>query len=131
MKINGIEIFIQKKPIKNMHLYVKPPHGRVEVSAPISMSDQNIEMFVRTRISWVRKQIANFANQQRQSEREYVSGETLYVWGKKYYLQVQYSNKGNALQLDGDNAVLTVRPQSSLCNEFSVKSQREPVRGGT
>lgn len=95
-----------------MHLYVKPPNGNVMVSAPLTMSDEAIERFVRTKASWIKKQIAKFDNQPRQSEREYVSGETLYVWGKQYYLQTEFGNK-NSLVLSGDKAVLTVRKEST------------------
>ena len=112
INISGIPIGICKKNIKNMHLYVKPPNGNVTVSAPLSMSDEAIERFVRTKSSWIKKQIAKFDNQPRQSEREYVSGETLYVWGKQYYLQTEYGNK-NSLVLSGDKAVLTVRKDST------------------
>lgn len=110
--ISGIPIEVCKKSIKNMHLYVKPPNGYVTVSAPLSMSDEAIERFVRTKVSWIKKQIGKFDSQPRQSEREYVSGETLYVWGKHYYLTTEYSNK-NSLVLSGDKAVLTVRKEST------------------
>lgn len=76
------------------------------------MSEVAIERFVRPKTSWIKKQVAKFDNQPRQSEREYVSGETLYVWGKPYYLQTEYGNK-NSLMLSGDNAVLTVRKEST------------------
>jgi predicted metal-dependent hydrolase len=112
LNIAGIPVEVCKKNIKNMHLYVKPPNGNVVVSAPIAMSDEAIERFVRTKIGWIRKQIAQFDNQLRQSEREHVSGETLYVWGKQYYLKTEYGNK-NALVLTGDKAVLTVRKGST------------------
>lgn len=112
LNISGIPIEVCKKDIKNMHLYVKPPNGNVTVSAPLSMSDEAIERFVRTKTSWIKKQVANFDNQPRQSEREYVSGETLYVWGKQYYLQTEYGPK-NSLVLSGDKAVLTVRKEST------------------
>lgn len=112
LNISGIPIEVCKKDIKNMHLYVKPPNGYVMVSAPLSMSDAAIERFVRTKTSWIKKQIEKFDNQLRQSEREYVSGETLYVWGKQYYLQTAYGNK-NSLMLSGDKAVLTVRKEST------------------
>ena len=95
-----------------MHLYVKPPDGKVIVSAPISMKDEAIERFVRTKMNWIKKQIAKFDEQPRQSEREYVSGETLYVWGKQHYLRTEYGNK-NSLILSGDRAVLTVRKEST------------------
>lgn len=112
LNISGISIEVCKKRIKNMHLYVKPPNGHVTVSAPHSMSDEAIERFVRTKASWIKKQVAKFNNQLRQSDREYVSGETLYVWGKQYYLKTEYGNK-NSLALSGDKAILTVRQEST------------------
>jgi len=112
LNISGIPIEVCKKDIKNMHLYVKPPNGNVVVSAPLTMSDAAIERFVRTKASWIKKQVAKFDNQPRQSEREYVSGETLFVWGKRHYLQTEYGNK-NSLVLSGDRAVLTVRKEST------------------
>ena len=113
IEISGIQVQITKKNIKNMHLYVKPPDGHVEVSAPLTLSDESIGLFVRTKLSWIRTQQAKFAKQERQSERQYISGETLYVWGKPYYLHVHYGNKGNSLILNGDDAVLTVRKDST------------------
>ena len=96
-----------------MHLSVLPPDGKVRVSAPLAMPDDAIVMFVRTKLGWIRKQQAKFESQPRQSEREYVSGETLYVWGRQYFLQVEYSYKGNSLVLDGNKAILTVRKEST------------------
>ena len=112
LNISGIPIEVYKKNIKNMHLYVKPPNGKVSVSAPNTMNDKVIERFVRTKVSWIKKQVAKFDEQPRQSEREYTSGETLYVWGIQYYLKTNYGRK-NSLVLTGDNAVLTVRNQST------------------
>ena len=112
IEVSGIPISVVKKNIKNLHLYVKPPDGHVEVSAPNKLSDESIELFVRTKVSWIRKQ-QKFEKQERQSEREYVSGETLYLWGKPYYLHVEYSNAGNSLILNGEDAVLTVRKEST------------------
>ena len=96
-----------------MHLYVKPPDGHVEVSAPQRLSDDSIAMFIRTRVGWIKKQQEKFRVQPRQTEREFISGETLYVWGKQFFLQVEYSNRGNALELSGDRAILTVRKEST------------------
>ena len=114
IEVSGISIHVEKKNIKNMHLYVKPPEGRVEVSAPMTLSDESIELFVRTKLGWIRKQQEKFRVQPRQGEREYVSGETLYLWGKQYYLQVLYNGKGNSLIIDGDKAILTVRKESTI-----------------
>jgi predicted metal-dependent hydrolase len=112
LNISGIPIEVRKKDIKNMHLYVKPPIGSVTVSAPITMSDEAIERFVRAKVSWIKKQVAKFENQLRQSERQYVSGETLYVWGKQYFLQTEFGNR-NSLALSSNKAVLTIRKDST------------------
>ena len=61
--ISGIPIDIQKKNIKNMHLQVKPPDGHVVISAPASMDDKAIEVYARTNLSWVKKQIEKFQQQ--------------------------------------------------------------------
>lgn len=111
--ISNIPVEVIRKNIKNMHLSVLPPDGRVRVSAPTQLTDEAITMFVRTKLGWIKKQQEKFQQQPRQSERQYVSGETLYVWGKQYFLQVEYSHKGNAFTLSGDTAILTVRKESS------------------
>lgn len=112
--VANISVEVVKKNIKNLHLSVLPPDGKVRVSAPEALSDDAIAMFVRTKIGWIRKQQEKFELQPRQSERQYVSGETLYVWGRQYFLRVEYSYKGNALVLSGDNAILTVRKESTV-----------------
>ena len=118
IEISGITIEVQKKNIKNLHLVVAPPDGKVRVSAPMHLSDDSIKMFVRTKLGWIKKQQEKFEKQPRQSEREYVSGETLYVLGQQYFLRVEYSYKGNSLVLSGNEAILTVRKESTA-------SQRE------
>ncbi|MDR2592298.1 MAG: M48 family metallopeptidase [Chitinispirillales bacterium] len=112
MIIDGIDVRIDRKKIKNMHLYVKPPDGTVSVSAPMRMSNIAIERFVRSKITWVKKQQEHFVQQPRQAPRQYVSGETLYLWGKQYFLQVDYGNR-YSLTLSGNAATLTVRPNST------------------
>lgn len=113
IEISGIEIEVIKKNIKNLHLVVAPPDGKVRVSAPVHLSDASIEMFIRTKLAWIKKQREKFEMQPRQSEREYVSGETLYVFGQQYFLRVEYSYKGNSLVLEGNEAILTVRKEST------------------
>ena len=113
VEISGIRIEVQKKNIKNLHLVVMPPDGNVRVSAPMHLSDESIAMFVRTKLGWIKKQQEKFEMQPRQCEREYVSGETLYLFGQQYFLRVEYSYKGNSLVLSGNEAVLTVRKEST------------------
>ena len=126
LNISDMSIEVCKKRIKNMHLYVKPPNGKVTVSAPLSMRDEAVERFVRAKLGWVKRQIAKFDAQARQSEREHVSGETLQVWGKPYALRTGHGNH-YALVLSGDQALLTVRRESTAAHRESFI--REWLRG--
>ncbi|OZB42101.1 MAG: metal-dependent hydrolase [Alishewanella sp. 34-51-39] len=86
--IGTITLDLQRKPIKNLHISVLPPEGKVRVSAPLKLSDTAIRMAVVKRIAWIREQQADFAAQPRQSEREMCTGETHYLWGRGYRLDV-------------------------------------------
>ena len=120
MNISGVEIEVAKKKIKNMHLSVLPPSGRVRISAPFGTNDETIRLFAIKKIGWVKKQIQKFENQPRQSEREYVSGESHYLWGRRYKLELKYTKKANNIETKGSKLVLTVR-------EASTQEQREKI----
>lgn len=87
MIVNGIEIEVLKKDIKNIHLGVYPPDGRVRVAAPIHTTDENIRLLIVSKLRWIKKQQKKFSSQERQSKREYVSGESYYLWGERYLLR--------------------------------------------
>lgn len=82
IEIGSIAIQLNRKAIKNLHISVLPPDGRVRVSAPVSMTETAIRMAVIRRIPWIKQQQNNFIKQPRQSEREMVSGECHYLWGR-------------------------------------------------
>ena len=86
--IGNITLDLQRKAIKNLHISVLPPEGKVRVSAPEQLSDTAIRMAVVKRIAWIRQQQADFAAQPRQSEREMSTGETHYLWGRGYRLDI-------------------------------------------
>jgi len=88
LQVGGIEAVVLYKPVKNLHLNVLPPVGKVRVTAPQNMNDDAIRTFLATRIIWIKKMQSKFRNQARQTPREYVSGETHYVFGKQYRLEV-------------------------------------------
>lgn len=120
LTINNIEIEVQKKNIKNLHLSVLPPQGRVRISAPISMNDEAIKMFAITKISWIKKQQDKYKNQPRQCKREYVSGESIYLWGRRYRLEVVYSNICNNIKINGNKLILQVREASTVNQRTNV-----------
>ena len=112
--ISGIPIDIQKKNIKNMHLQIKPPDGHVVISAPLSMDDKAIEVYARTNLSWIKKQIETVQQQPRNAKRQYVSGETMYIWGKQYYLSFIPDAQKNSFEIQGDKVILSMREDSTV-----------------
>ncbi|MDD4570616.1 MAG: DUF45 domain-containing protein, partial [Tepidanaerobacteraceae bacterium] len=112
--LSGIPIEIQKKDIKNLHLSVKPPNGKVVISAPLTMNDKAIEVFARTKLSWIKKQIKKYEEQPRSSKRQYISGETLYIWGKQYFLIFEESRHKNTFNIQGNKVILSMRSESTV-----------------
>ena len=86
--VNGLRVYIVRKAIKNLHLGVYPPHGRVRVAAPLRVSDDAVRLAVIGKLGWIRRQRARFEAQPRQSAREMVRGESHYFLGTRYRLCV-------------------------------------------
>ena len=123
MNVSGVEIEVVKKDIKNMHLNVLPPSGRVRISAPYETSDGAINLFAVKKISWIKKQVDKYKNQSRQTEREYITGESHYLWGRRYKIEIRYSNKGNKVELKGNKILLTVRDKSTQKQRENVMNE--------
>ena len=111
--VSGLDVQVNKKNIKNMHLSVKPPLGNVVVSAPLLMTQKSIENFVRLNLGWIKKQQEKFANQPRMTVRQYVSGETYYIWGKQYFLEFKPASK-RAFKIDGNKIILEMKESSTV-----------------
>src|SRR5437016_14622535 len=86
--VSGLPVEIVKKNIKNLHLGVYPPTGRVRVAAPLRVSNEAVRLAVIGKLGWIKRQQARFERQPRQSEREMVSGESHYFGGQRYRLHV-------------------------------------------
>lgn len=86
--VNGIEVQVVRKDIKNLHLAVYPPDGRVRVAVPRHVTDDNVRLAIVSKLRWIKKQQKDFEDQPRQSERKYVSGECYYFMGRRYRLQL-------------------------------------------
>lgn len=121
--VSDIEIEVIKKNIKNMHLSVLPPMGKVRISAPNNTKDEAIHLFAITKISWIKKQIEKFENQQRQTEREYISGESHYIWGRRYKLEIRHTKTANNVELKANKLILTVREASTLQQRGNVMTE--------
>ena len=88
IEVQGIAVEVVRKDIKNFYIGVHPPSGRVRVSAPLRLGDDAVRMAVISRLGWIRRQQAAFEGQERQSQREFVTGESHYFKGRRYRLDV-------------------------------------------
>ena len=115
LQIGTLEVLVVRKAIKNLHLSILPPDGRIRVSSPIRMKDDAIRTLIATRIPWIHKQQKKFAGQERQTPRQYVSGESHYFFGKRYRLEVVYVDARPQVTVKGNaKLVLQVRPRSTF-----------------
>lgn len=88
MLVGNLQVSVLKKAVKNLHLNVLPPHGRVRVSVPPSMNDDAVRVFIASKLPWINKQIEKFKNQARETKREFIGGESHYFQGKRYLLHI-------------------------------------------
>ncbi len=88
IEVRGIQVDVVRKDIKNLHLGVYPPKGRVRVAVPLRLDDEAVRLAVISRLGWIRRQQNGFDKQDRQSQREMITGESHYVQGRRYRLDV-------------------------------------------
>ncbi|MDE0604797.1 MAG: SprT family zinc-dependent metalloprotease [bacterium] len=112
IEIRGIPVEIVRKDIKHLHLGVYPPEGRVRVAAPLRLDDDAVRLAVISRLAWIRRKQAEFRGQDRQSRREFVTGESHYFEGRRYRLDVVVSRGPTGIRLR-DNAWMEMRVRPS------------------
>ncbi len=128
LEVCGVSVEVQLKRIKNMHLHVRQS-GQVLVTAPLSMSQDAIKLFVLNNLDWIRKQQAKFAARPAETLNEFVSGETIMIWGQPYTISLrpdpQYS-----LELLGNRALFCAPAQSTpaLRKAFIVEWLRAELK---
>ena len=127
LTIGSLDVQLQRKTIKHLHISVMPPDGQIRVAAPESMTETAIRMAVIHRIPWIRKQQANFAKQVRQSTREMISGETHYLWGRRYRLEVieldAIQNIAHSVKLKGGKLILTISTGTSTADKLKILNE--------
>lgn len=111
--VEGIPLFIEKKRIKNLYLKVKAPDGQVQISAPCLMPESEIRKFVQMNLSWIEKKRKEFQKLELPIEHQYISGETMYLWGKDYELEV-ISYHRNHVKTEGEKLILSVKDSSTI-----------------
>ncbi len=119
--VSDIPVEIVRKNIKNIHLGVYPPEGNVRVSVPRHITNENVRLAIVSRLSWIKKRQEEFKKQPRQTEREYVSGESHYYQGKRYILDVIERHGRHTLSLKNNaRMILQVSPETSKENRALV-----------
>lgn len=107
--IGGIPVEIIRKPnLKNMYLRVFPPDGNVTVSSSMDFKEEEIKLFILNKLPEINRIRERMLVQPRQSKREYVSGESYYLWGKPYMLQVIYEGTKCKLEKSPSKFILTL-----------------------
>jgi predicted metal-dependent hydrolase len=112
IELGDITADVVLKDIKNVHLSVYPPTGRVRISAPKRMSLDTIRVFAISKLDWIKQQQAKLRAQERETPRDYVERESHYVWGKRYLLTVIASDEPPSIELKHSRMVLRVKPQT-------------------
>lgn len=108
LSVRGIDVDVVYKDIKHLHIGVYPPMGRVRVAAPTRLDDDAVRLAVIQRLPWIRKQREQLRATPRQTEREMVTGESHYVWGRRLRLKVVVRPGRSHIETEGDRLLLYV-----------------------
>ena len=114
IELGNIKIDVELKNIKNIHLSVYPPNGKVKISAPERMDLDTIRVFTISKLKWIKKQQEAFRNQERETPREYLTKESHYFKGKRYLLKVIEHNAKPKVILKHSAIELYIRPNATI-----------------
>ncbi len=133
IKLGELDIEVVRKKIKNVHLSVYPPDGKVRVSAPGNMSLETIRVFLVSKVGWIRKQQGTLRGQERESPRDYIDRESHYFNGRRYLLKVIEHDAPARVELNPKSMELYVRPGTSrkkrqvIVNEWNRKQLKNSI----
>jgi len=110
IELGGVVLDVIKKDIKNIHLSVYPPSGRVRLAAPARMNLDTIRLFAISKLGWIKRQQKKLREQQRETRREYIDRESHHVWGRRVLLNLVEVDGPASVQLRHSRLLLSVRP---------------------
>ena len=114
IEVSNISAEVEWKEIKNVHLTIYPPDARIHVSAPLRMSEEAVRLFFITKIPWINQRVSQILEQNRQTPREYVSGENHYFKGQRYRLKVLHHHAPAKVEIQGSEYIkLYVREEAT------------------
>jgi predicted metal-dependent hydrolase len=112
--LGDICVDVVHKDIKNLHLSVYPPDGRIRISAPLRMDTDTIRVFTISKLGWIRKQQSKLRNQERETPREYITRESHYYLGKRYLLKIIEHNASPKVEIKHGTIEIYIRPNTDL-----------------
>ncbi|WP_405489333.1 M48 family metallopeptidase [Streptomyces sp. NBC_00096] len=133
LTVRGIDVHVVYKDIKNLHIGVYPPAGRVRVAAPRQLDDDQVRLAVIQRLPWIKRQQEQLRSAERQSVREMVGGESHHVWGVRRRLKVIERPGRPHVEIGGDRLLLYVAPgtgderRSDLLDQWYREQLRQAI----
>lgn len=134
IEVSDFTIDVVRKSIKNMHLSVYPPTGRVRIAAPLNIGDDAIKLFAISKLSWIKRNQRNFEKQERQSPRAFAERESHWFEGKRYLLRVKEHEAPPKIELKTKTHIdLFVRPNTSteqrnnILNEWYRRKLKDQI----
>ena len=121
--LGDIQIAVTRKAVKNVHLTVHPPLGRVTLVAPTTTRLEVARAYAISKLGWIRDQQAKLLAQARETPRQFVERETHYLWGRRYLLSVVEKDAKPAVALDHLRITPTVRPGTTLARRQEVMEE--------
>jgi predicted metal-dependent hydrolase len=119
LTVSGIDVDVIYKKIKNLHIGVYPPMGRVRVAAPERLDEDAVRLAVVQRLPWIKKQRQQLQDADRQTVRELVTGESHYVWGRRYRLQVEDRPGHTTFEIAGTRLKMRTSSDATLEQRLS------------
>jgi len=123
IQLGDITIAMTRKDIKNVHLSVHPPSGRVTLVAPLATRPEVARAYAASKIGWIRDQQAKLLGQARETPRQFVERESHYLWGRRYLLSIVEKDVKPFVRLDHRRITLTVRPGSSPAKREEIMQE--------
>ena len=133
LKLGDLTIDVIQKEIKNIHLSVYPPIGKVRISAPERMDLDTIRVYAISKLSWIKKQQTKIRNQEREAPREFLNKESHYFKGKRYLLKIIERDAIPEIELKHSHINMYVRPgtdkekMQNILNEWYRKQLKDLV----
>jgi predicted metal-dependent hydrolase len=110
LDLGEITVDVVFKDIKNVHLSVYPPAGRVRIAAPSRMSLDTIRVYAISKLDWIKRQQHQIREQERETAREYLDRESHYLWGKRYLLKVIEADRAPSVEVQHSRLLLRTNP---------------------